>query len=291
MLGLARNRPFYLGKEQKAKRGPSYMAALKNADVIQQTTFSFAMAPEGADSFIDFGEVNSDRMDDADSLVYIDLLDDFFWSANCQGFAIGSTKKGYRWGSIDGAARTLSDGEMYSIFDTGASAILLPKAFFKNFLTELYKGMAGKEFEVNSGYVISKCYEDFPTLYFMFDNQWLSIAPSEYVVDISADKDRSLCILLLSQGKSDLAVMGLPIFMDYYTVHDEDEGRLGFAPRAGSSKPNLVRGKQPSKVFNSTDPMREEISPWSWFISSLLLLLFIVMWVFAIAAAFTNNED
>lgn len=109
-------------------------------------------------------------MRDLDSVIYIDLLEDFFWSAKCQGFAIGSIKSGYKWGSIDGAAKTINKGEMYSIFDTGSSAILLPEAYFKNYLKQLYKGMAGKEYEVNSGYVLSKCYEDFPTLYFLFDN-------------------------------------------------------------------------------------------------------------------------
>lgn len=57
ILGLARNEPFYLAKSKKANRGPSYVAALKNADVITSSTFSIAMAPEGADSYIDFGEV------------------------------------------------------------------------------------------------------------------------------------------------------------------------------------------------------------------------------------------
>lgn len=109
-------------------------------------------------------------------LAHINLHDDFFWSADCQGFAIGSLKDGYRWGSIKGASKTVSDGMVYSIFDTGASAIIIPKAYFKNFLKELFKKVIDKaEYEVDSGYVITRCYTNFPTLYFMFDGVWLQI--------------------------------------------------------------------------------------------------------------------
>ena len=31
---------------------------------------------------------------------YISLLDDFFWSAKCQGFALGKTSNSWKWGSI-----------------------------------------------------------------------------------------------------------------------------------------------------------------------------------------------
>ena len=92
VFGLARNNPFYLGKgddKDKTTRGPSYMMALENANLISQNTFSFALAPYGKKSYIDFGAPREDRMRYASWVQYIDLLDDFFWSAKCQGFAIG----------------------------------------------------------------------------------------------------------------------------------------------------------------------------------------------------------
>ena len=77
------------------------------------------------------------------------------------------------------------DGSVYSIFDTGSSAIIFPKDYFTGFLVELYSQMDGDEYELASGYVMSKCYEDFPTLYFMFDGRWIAVDPDDYVVDIS----------------------------------------------------------------------------------------------------------
>lgn len=58
--------------------------------------------------------------------------------------------------------------------------------------------MKDDEYEINDGYVLTRCYEDFPTLYFMFDNKWVTIEPYEYLVDISDFQDRSICVLLMS---------------------------------------------------------------------------------------------
>lgn len=103
--------------------------------------------------------------------------------------------------------------------------------------------MKDDEYEVNSGYVLTRCYTDFPTIYFMFDNKWITIEPHEYLVDISDQKDGSICVLLMAQGDADLFVMGLPLFMDYYTVHDDTKGRLGFVPHTTSDKGNLESGR------------------------------------------------
>lgn len=45
--------------------------------------------------------------------------------------------------------------------------------------------MSGDEYEIAQGYVVSKCYSDFPTIQFLFADKWVSLDPSEYVVDIS----------------------------------------------------------------------------------------------------------
>lgn len=88
---------------------------------------------------MDFGAPVESNMKDPSGLTYIDLYDDFFWSAQCQGFAIGSKSQGYRWGSIDGASKTVKSGSVYSIFDTGASALIVPKSYFSNFLKQIFK--------------------------------------------------------------------------------------------------------------------------------------------------------
>lgn len=85
--------------------------------------------------------------------------------------------------------------------------------------------------------------------------------------------------------------MGLPIYMDYYTVHDDDNNKIGFAPRAGSSKEKLRSGVRPTRVLESTNPADQKVSPWSWIISSLLILSFMVCWTCVICNSLSNRKD
>ena len=55
VLGLSRNKPYFLSREQGTNRGPSYLMAMENANLISENTFSFSMSPFGSDSYMDFG--------------------------------------------------------------------------------------------------------------------------------------------------------------------------------------------------------------------------------------------
>ena len=69
--------------------------------------------------------------------------------------------------------------------------------------------------------------------------------PKDYVVDISDNQDRSLCVLLLSESTSPFFIMGLPIYMDYYTFHMMDNNRIGFAPHNNSHKLRTAGASRP----------------------------------------------
>lgn len=220
---------------------------------------------------------------------YIELNDDYYWSANSAGFAIGEISNSWTWGSIRGAEDTFDGGEVYAIFDTGSSAIIMPEEYFSNFLTDLYASMSGNEYELSAGYVVTKCYNDFPVVHFLFDNKWISVNPEHYVVDISDNGDNSLCVLLMSQGEQPFFVMGLPLYMDYYTVHEDENNRIGFTPRVGSSKSPLIDGRQPDRTYESEDPEAEPVSFYSWLVSSIILLAFICCWACIIIQSLENR--
>ena len=150
--------------------------------------------------------------------------------------------------------------------------------------------MGGNEYELADGYVVSKCYEDFPTLYFLFDGYWVGVYPDEYVVDVSEKQDRSMCVLLLSQGDHSFMVMGNPLFQDYYTVHDDEKSRIGFAPTSISEKSALEAGSQPSRAFGSDRPPRKPMSIWTWVICSALILAVAAAWV-AVILKSSQDDD
>jgi hypothetical protein len=94
----------------------------------------------------------------------------------------------FGWGDVKSENRTISDGQVYSIFDTGASSILVSSFFFYDILNQIYDHVGAKEYEVrsNDGYVMTVCYDNFPNLYFMFGNLWIEVRPEDYVIDVSA---------------------------------------------------------------------------------------------------------
>jgi len=47
--------------------------------------------------------------------------------------------------------------------------------------------MEDKEYELKDGYVISKCYKDFPAIHFLFGELWVSVYADEYMVDLSEE--------------------------------------------------------------------------------------------------------
>jgi len=150
--------------------------------------------------------------------------------------------------------------------------------------------MAGNEYALAEGYVVTKCYEDFPPVHFLFGDRWVSVYPDEYVVDISENQDRSDCVLLFTEGDQAFFVMGLPLYMDYYTIHDDKNNRIGFAPHATSDKAPLEKGEQPERAFASQNPPEKELSVWSWVITITIIVLFAGGWFFIIRSQSRDRD-
>ena len=43
-------------------------------------------------------------------------------------------------------------------------------------------------------------------------------------------------MLLLQQGEAPFLIMGVPIYLDYYAVHDDNQDRIGFTSQNGGNK-------------------------------------------------------
>ena len=111
----------------------------------------------------------------------------------------------------------------------------------------MFTEIGGYNYEIQSQGIVSECYDNFPELHFMFDKLWVTVYPSDYVVDISDSQDRSLCQVKIEQGARPFAVMGVPLLMNYYTIHDDVNGQLGFTPHTDSNKSQPQWGSIPSK--------------------------------------------
>lgn len=69
--------------------GPLYVDGLKNSSIIEERTFSFFMTDNPAQSFIDFGEPRDAAMSNPDDLIYVPLIQHFFWLGVWNGVRFG----------------------------------------------------------------------------------------------------------------------------------------------------------------------------------------------------------
>ena len=97
-----------------------------------------------------------------------------------------------------------------------------------------------------------------PDLHFMFDKKWLTVKRDDYQVDVSESQDGSLCMLLLKESETrPFLVMGLPLYVDYYSVHDDQGGFMAFASHKRSAKPSPSWGTVSTRDFGDEKDIEE----------------------------------
>lgn len=95
--------------------------------------FSFSFQYDG-DAFVDFGTPQMDAMTSDADIVDVPMQDDFYWSQFMQGVAFGDTTANNSFSFA---------GELYTIFDTGTSAMLFSGDYFTSIVTKFYTEYVG----------------------------------------------------------------------------------------------------------------------------------------------------
>lgn len=167
------------------------------------------------------------------------LEDDFFWGGYCHGIGIGGTGARDSFMFQDTSEySTEVNNSLYSILDTGATSIMISSLYYESFIHELFDRTPGSiEWEFRDGLVYTECQRDYPMLYFLFDNNWIEVSPDSYVTPVASDS--STCIFFLMPASLPMNIIGMPAFIDYYTMHDPETGSIDFAPHTVSSKQSL----------------------------------------------------
>lgn len=78
-------------------------------------------------------------------------------------------------------------------------------------------------------------------------------------------------------------ILGMPLFVDYYTIHDPLTGKVRWAPHTSSLKDSLVSGDLPPKdqlitvgEVEETDDSASMLI--SWALTALVVYLFLDWW-------------
>lgn len=73
-----------------------------------------------------------------------------------------------------------------------------------------------------------------------------------------------MCTFLIMPVDSPTNMLGMPLLMDYYTVFDQKQDRIGWAPHKDSNKAPLSRAALPPmdqylEAFTGEGPMPEQV--------------------------------
>ena len=275
-MGLARNHPFILAPEEGVEIGPLYIEYLANAGIIPENKFSFYFNPPGFLSFVDLGVPQEKHFRPGTPVAEIQLLEeDFFWGAYCQGVAVGDTTaiNRYAWAELSDYKTWQPDHSLYSILDTGSSAIMISSLYFESLMQEIFARVPNAmwEFIDEEGVVLTECNHDFPSLFFMFDGHWLEASPRDYVFAI--DDNREQCIFFIMPANMAMNIIGMPVFVDYYMAHEPDTGIIRVAPHTTSNKFDIMASNPPTRKFLEVISLGLQVNATALFISWILSLI------------------
>jgi hypothetical protein len=223
-----------------------FVEGLLSAGTISENTFSVFLTPKGGQSYIDFGTPQASGMKASDDTRDIYVENDFFWSAYSQGMAFYDTSMENSYGYDQGSM-------VYSIIDTGSSGILLSSDYFDKVIKQIFAKVDNTKFTIKDSIVYSECISNsvMPSLFFMFNELWVEIKSEDYLVDVSPEKDGSICSLLIYKNPQPFHVFGTPFLQGYYTIHDADNSKIGFAPNTLSNKSKLQSGTLPVQFLDA----------------------------------------
>ena len=129
---------------------------------------------------------------------------------------------------------------MYTIVDTGSTAILISALYFESLLEEIFSYAGISDWQLEDGYVYTRCEDHMPSLFFQMDGAWIEARPEDYVYDRYGDG--SECMLFLAPSNSPMNIFGMPIFVDYYSIHEPRENKITWALHTNSAKQEIIKG-------------------------------------------------
>ena len=114
------------------------------------------------------------------------------------------------------------------------------------------------------------------------DGKWIEVDPQDYVVPFPDAP--SECILFILPVNMPINIFGMPLFVDYYTIHDPETGTIDFAPHTSSTKTTLLTTPLNTKrlLKIQAGPSAEETNKAvvyiSWGVIALLTYVIIDYW-------------
>lgn len=248
--------------------GPLYIEYLQKAGIIQEQIFSFYMARNDTQSYVDIGYYDGDSMKSA--VVWIPMptyTKVLFWFARSSALRFGPETL-----TVDENSFTF-DNYLATIFDTGTSMTLVPNSLASHVFGTILAGHRYMQF--NGLYSVScQNKREFQSMFLMVEGYWLEWHPDDYVIEMVVD-GVTTCVLGLSANDADYWLLGDSFLRGYYTIHDMANDRIGFALHATSDKQEIRAGTNPKRTFTEIYLQ----NTWAYRINEGVGMLFGWLWI------------
>ena len=122
------------------------------------------------------------------------------------------------------------------------------------------------------------------------EGKYLQVRPEDYVKDVSAAQDKSLCKVHIRPLDAPFNILGLPIYMDYYVTHGNDT--MTFAPHQLSLKSKIESAPIPVKMLAPSLEFENTANgdTWAFVISFFLTLCGIGLVGVFVGIEYTNYQ-
>lgn len=168
ILGLSRNNAFHIAPDQGNRSGPLYIENLYKAGKINANKFSFYFNQPSDFSWMDMGEPDTSLFKPDAEVVRTQMIDpDFFWGFMNTGIAIGSISNAFVYGEYEDLPREVFyDNALYSIIDTGSTALVISVLYYEALINELFKSSGVTKWTYTQGAVFTPCESKLQPLFF-----------------------------------------------------------------------------------------------------------------------------
>ena len=159
--------------------------------------------------------------------------------------------------------------------------MMISALYYESLITKMMEQVPSVEWSFQDGLVFTPCDATYPNLYFMFKTKWLEVNPKDYLFPVT--EDGTMCIFFIMPVNLPMNILGMPLYVDYYTIHDPVTGTIGWAPHTSSLKESVVSGTIPSKdqfltVGEAATPQDGSSLLISWAVTALIVYLFLDWW-------------
>ena len=158
---------------------------------------------------------------------------------------------------------------------------MISALYYEDLIVKIMDKVPSVSWSFRDGMVYTPCDANYPKLYFMFKEKWIEVNPKDYLFTVSDDS--SMCIFFIMPVNLPMNILGMPLFVDYYTVHDPVTGMMGWAPHTTSVKDSLQTGTVPSKdqfIRVGETPQAQDQSSMliAWGLTALIVYIFLDYW-------------